>query len=81
MSFLTSFSVVLVDFKQRHTNYPAYASVLFTLFTCIDLMVTALKFLSLSGPIKQFLFNPQAPLLIMPETTNPTPSTKNVSLH
>jgi hypothetical protein len=45
------------------------------------LIVTALKFLSLSGPIKQFLFMPQAPLLIIPETTNPTPSTKNVSLH
>jgi len=42
-------------------------------------MTTLLKFFNLSGPIKQDLLIVTTPDLIIPETTNPTPSTRKFS--
>lgn len=41
--------------------------------------MTALKFRTLSGPNKQALFSVATPPRTIPDTTNPTPSTTNVS--
>lgn len=61
-----------------HAKSPGNAYSLFTLETCIDLIITALKFLVLSGPSKQCKLFFATPDLTIPETTRPTPSTANV---
>lgn len=75
MSVLTSFSLALLALREKQTSSPAKAYVRATLLTWIDLIVTPLKFLNLSGPKRQALFNVAIPDFMIPDTTKPTPST------
>lgn len=80
MSVLTSFSLALLALREKQTSSPAKAYVRATLLTWIDLIVTPLKFLNLSGPKRQALFNVATPAFMIPDTTKPTPSTWKHSL-
>lgn len=58
-----------------HARSPATATSLVFLETCMDLICTCLNYFVLSGPKRQLSFILAIPLLTIPDSTIPTPST------